>query len=266
MLPPWFGDGWQREDIRVFEGEDLFNHINGAAELFVELGFERVRVAKYIRGEAQLGVEIYEMRSPVAARALFYHFGRGGSASMAVGGRNVTGTHQIILQEGPYYVTVSNYTGAAALANDAAGLARRVRRGLPGDAPVGLLDLLPPGYVPGSEAIARGPVGMQAVAELGEGDMLQLRGETFAVAADYRNAEGKTYTLLRVQYDTPDDALAAWQHLKAHWDPYLKILRQTEDEIIFEDYAKQFGHAMIRDDTITFRLRLAETPQMPETT
>ena len=56
-------------------------------------------------------------------------------------------------------------------------LADRALEALPDERPADLLSMLPAdGLVPGSAILFRGPVGLQSVVTLGEGDILDQRG------------------------------------------------------------------------------------------
>ncbi len=252
-LPASFGDGWQRTGKpRVFAGGDLFNHINGGAELFMELGFARVQVARYARDDAELGLEIYEMKTPAAARALFYHFRGRGKPAANVPGRTVGNDYQVILQKGRFFVQVSNFSGRPAYTEALAALASAVWPSLPPDEPVALLDGLPlANRVARSARIIRGPVGLQALYPLGEGDVLQLKGEHFGVAADYDDPAGGTTTLLVVTYDDVATARAAFAHLCTNLDPYMELVTQTDRLLTFRDYEGRLA-------TVTQRGRMCE--------
>jgi hypothetical protein len=72
-LPPdGFLNTWHREaSPRVFEGADLYGHINGGAEVFLELGFDRLDVVRYDADGAAVEVERYRMTDPVAALGIY---------------------------------------------------------------------------------------------------------------------------------------------------------------------------------------------------
>ena len=60
-------------DLETFEGEDLFDLINGGAEIYLEYGFVQVAAQNYsgINNGGILRVEIYEMTDPEAAFGIF---------------------------------------------------------------------------------------------------------------------------------------------------------------------------------------------------
>ncbi len=260
-LPQTCGHGWERAaPPHVFVGPDLFNHINGAAELFVELGFRRVRVAEYQRDGHELDLDLYEMTSPTAARALFYHFRGRGQPAANVPGRNVGNAYQVILQKGPCFVQVSNATGSAELVPAMATLAAEIWHRLPTDQPIPLLDRLPAtDRIANTARIIRGPVGLDALFPLGQGDVLKLGGRTFAVAADYQTPRDETYTLLIVPYDSPAAARAALDHLRMNLDAYYQIITDERRRLVFRDLDDRFGIVTRKDHVLALKLA-APTP------
>jgi hypothetical protein len=134
---------------------------------------------------------------------------------------------------------------------------------MPLDAQVPVLCLLPQtGLVPGSARIIRGPVGLQALYTLGDGDILQLGGKITAAAGDYKDAGGAS-TVIVTDYPTPAAASAAFKHLKANLDTYLKPVNTTDSTLLFQDYEKKFGVAAVTGRRIEVKLHLTKPPAGP---
>ena len=132
--------------------------------------------------------------------------------------------------------------------------------GMPADGQVTALALLPAaGLVPGSARLFRGPVGLQAVYTLGDGDILRLGGKLTAAAGDYKDASG-AYTLVVAEYASPGEAAAALKHLTSNLDTYLKARSATGSRLVFEDYEKRFGVASVAGKRLEVRLHLAKPP------
>jgi hypothetical protein len=256
--PAEFGAGWKRAaPPRVFEGADLFNHIDGAAELFLELGFRRVVVERYRRAGAELRLDLYEMEDPAGARGLYYHFRGPGEAVPGVAGRNVGNRYQIIMQKGRYFAQVNNFHGDEDRIADMVALANRVWAALPDDEAIEILKLLPDAErVAGSEVIIRGVYTLQTLYTLGAGDVLRLAGQTYGVAADYHAPNGSTFTRLIVPYRDATSARAAYDHLVANLDPHLELLEQDESTIVFRDRDGEYGVATLAGHVLELRLRM----------
>ena len=224
MLPAdGFSGAWKKNGpMKVFTSEDLYGHINGGAEAFLELGFDQLTVQKYRDGANELTAEIYRMTDPTAARGIYLARCGKETPDPALKERHTASRQQILLQRNRYYLVLYNTAGGAANAPMLVKAAQAIVPKMPADAPVAALSLLPPaGLVPGSARIIRGPVSLQALYTLGDGDILQLGGKITGAAGDYKDAAGAT-TLIVVDYPAPAAAAAAFKHLKANLDTYLK--------------------------------------------
>ncbi len=262
LPPPPPPEGWvYAAPPRRFVGADLFNHIDGAAEVFLELGFRRVLVQGYDRDGTALDLQIYEMESPTAARAMFLRLRGKGAAAPGVKGRNVGNRYQIIAQQGRFFVQVNNPAGDESDTPAMVELADRTLQSLPAGEEVSVLGVLPEeGKVPASEAIVRGPYTLQSICTLGEGDILLMNGQVFGVAADYETKADGRFTRLIVPYSDADAARAAFANLVGHLDPELRPVRQDARSIVFQDYRNQFGDTVLLENTIEIRVGMSREP------
>lgn len=73
-LPPETRVGeWKRgERVVVYAGEQLYDYIDGGADIYLEYGFQKVVVAEYIHTSGKsVSVEIFEMAGPGSAYGIF---------------------------------------------------------------------------------------------------------------------------------------------------------------------------------------------------
>lgn len=65
--------GWvKHRSMQHYEGEDLYEYINGGAEIYHEYGFKQVVVQDYINEVGKsISVEIFEMASPASAYGIY---------------------------------------------------------------------------------------------------------------------------------------------------------------------------------------------------
>jgi len=251
---------------RKFVSQDLFNHIDGAAELFLEMGFREVIVRRYNRGDAVLACEVYEMKDPTAARGIHLHFRGRGTPVEGVVGRNVGNRSQIVAQKDRFFIQITNITGEEQSLPAMVKLVNQATAAIPNDTDVPLLNLLPAeGLVLGSEVVVRGPYSLQSVFTLGEGDILQLQGERCGIAADYKTEREGSFTRLTVAYGRPEVAQAAFKHLLQGLDSQLQVLRRNDHAAVFRDFNGQFGCATAKDDKLDIRLHLVREPGAAET-
>jgi len=256
-----FSGNWKKNGpMKVFTSEDLYGHINGGAEAFLELGFEQLTVQKYRDGANELAVEIYRMTDPTAARGIYLARCGRETPDQALRERHTASRQQILLQRQRYYIVLYNTAGGAANAPMLVKAAQSIAPKLPADTPVPVLDVLPAaGLVPGSARVIRGPVSLQALYTLGDGDILQLGGKITGVGGDYKDARGST-TLIIVDYPTPAAVGAAFKHLTANLDTYLKPTASTGGFLVFQDYEKKYGVVTVAGRRLQVRLHLTKPP------
>ena len=256
-----FAGAWKKNGpTKVFTSEDLYGHINGGAEAFLELGFEQLTVQKYKAGANELAIEIYRMSDPTSARGIYLSKCGKETPDPALNERHTASRQQILWQRHRYYIVIYNTAGGAANAPMLVKAAQAMAPRLPADAPVPVLDVLPAaGLVPGSSRVIRGPVSLQALYTLGDGDILQLDGKITGAAGDYKDAAGAT-SLVVVDYPSPAAAAAAFAHLKANLDSYLKPSSATATKLVFQDYEKKFGVVTVAGRRLQVRLHLTKPP------
>ncbi len=253
--------GWKRgEPARVYSGPELYELIDGGAEIFFEHGFERVTVQKHARGTDEIVVDLYAMRD--AAAALGVYLERCGDETPAPGLdlRHTAGRHELLAVRGRYYVVVENLSGRAERAADLVAFAGALAPRLPAAEAVPALELLPrDGRVPGSERLVRGPLALQSFIQLGEDDVLQLGGRVTAAAAGYQGPSGR-FILVVVPYADAATAGRAFEHLVANLDREIRPLARTASRLVFRDYSGAYGEALLDGARIELKLGLAREP------
>jgi hypothetical protein len=259
---PGFAPGWAVSGPpRTFTGQDLFNQIDGGAELFLEFGFVRLRLQSYSRGKSELTLNAYEMAGPASALGVYLMKMGRETPFPEVRARNSSEDVQLTILKGRYFIQVDNLGEAAASRAETAALANAFLAGVaegPAETP---LHLLPAeGRVAGSERLIRGPYGLQPYFTFGEGDILSLGGRVFGALAEYRAPDGASFTRLIVPYPDAPAAAAALAHLRANLDTYLKVLGSRPDALVFEDFRKKFGIIEQKGPVLDIRVNLDLRP------
>lgn len=264
--------GWQKSGApRVFTRADLYGYINGGAELFFEFGFDHLTLQKYRKGAHEVAVEIYRMTDPVAAMGTYLMKRGKETRDPGFRERHAVNRHQLLFQRHRYYVTVNNLGGADGLAPELVRFGAAIASRLPADVPAAELKLLPAGgRIRGSERLFRGPVALQSLFTLGDGDILQQKGRIAGVAADYEAEPGApkpatpapggkagTATLLVVQYPTAAAAAGAMAFLQKNLDKYLERVTATPARLVFRDYEKKYGVVSVKGPRLEVRLHVA---------
>lgn len=239
-----FFPGWRISGkARTFIKSDLFNHIDGGAELFLEFGFGQAVVQRYAKDEAEIVLEAYEMAGPEAALGIYLMKCGTETPLPGIPARNSSEPAQFTILKGRYFVQIDNPEGDAALVPAMTALAAAFLASIPEQAvPPGVLALLPKERrIAGSERLIRGPFGLQPYFTFGEGDILGLGGRIFAALANYVEPQGQASNRMVVPYAGEADAGTVFLGLKANLDPYLKIVAAGKKSFVFVDFRERYG-------------------------
>ncbi len=126
-VPP----GWHRlGETRLFNGAELYRHVNGGAELYLRFGFERLAVQDYARGPLQVRVEIYRLSGAPAAAALFAELSAGLAPGAGPGAACTIDDYQVQFHRGSCLVSVTGFEPGAETRTALAALAAAIDREL----------------------------------------------------------------------------------------------------------------------------------------
>jgi len=258
VSPGWVKSG----SLLRFPKDDLFNHINGGAELFLEFGFVELQMQHYQNGNQEIVLEVYRMDSPEAALGIYLMKCGQETPLPEISARNSGSSFQVIFVKGNFFVQLNNFEGNDALIPVLVALAQAILSNIPETPSVDLFQHLPElNRVPGSELIIRGMYGLQPIFTFGEGDILQFRGRHFGVVGDYRDAGGAEYTQIFVLYADSSEASAAFGHLQSNLDSYLEIISSAGRAFTFKDFKRQFGLAACSENRIHLIIHLHDEPE-----
>jgi hypothetical protein len=254
-----FRPGWKRSGpSRTFVGKDLFNHIDGAAELFLEFGFARLLVQSYGDGASELTASVCEMQSATAALGIYLMKMGKETPFSEIAARNSSVDAQLTILKGRHFIQIDNFSDKPAPRATAVSLAKALLAPLADEEPVAILDRLPAeNRVAGSERLIRGPYGLQPYFTFGEGDILQLGGEIFAALAEFMAADGTIFRRMIVPYRDEASAAAALESLRTNLDPHSKIVETKPDAFTFVDFQKKYGAIARAGNVLDIRFDLA---------
>jgi hypothetical protein len=263
VFPDQIGEEWViRKPVKIFTGEELFSHINGGAELFLEYGFENLTVCRYSNGKTSLELEIYKMKSPTSALGIYLSKTGQETPITEIPVRNTANPYQIVITSGDYFIMVNNFSGDKELGFLMISLSQKIVNQIEQEIDLDLFSILPvQNIIEESKIIFRGPFGLQSVYTFGKGDVLQLKGEIFGVGANYNSDSDKPITRLIIPY--PDQKLArkAYQNLVSNLDPYNEIVNRFDNHFVFRDFNQEFGTVRLEKNQILINLHLTSPPE-----
>jgi hypothetical protein len=264
VIPPpdGFAPGWVKPEApRVFQRGELFNYIDGGAEIFLEFGFDKLIVQAYEKAEMELTVEAYRLDSPESALGLYLLKCGKETPVKGLEGRHTGDRFQLTILRNRWFIHINNADGLPDAVPAMTVLARKILAGLPQGPRVALLDALPlKSIVSGTEMIFRGPFGLQSLYTLGPGDILQQNRKVFGLAADYKSAAGDTYTRLLIRYPDIPAAQAAWNNLRANLDSYIEVVDSDARSFVFRDFQGKYGSAELKAAWIEILVNLPTQP------
>jgi len=260
-----FLPGWRKDaKPEIFIKTDLFNHIDGGADLFLEFGFGLVTIQRYKKGSAELTLEMYEMEGPDSALGVYLMKCGRETPLAGIPARNSSESTQATIIKGRYFVLINNFSGGENLLPTMVALAGAALKNIDDElVSKQLFDLLPQkDRIKGSERLVRGPVVLQPFFTFGEGDILQLKGKIFGVVANYQENPDSVFTRFIIPYPDGGRAAAVYQNLLSNLDPYLKILEARDSSFAFIDFREKYGLVEIRGPTLDIRVNLGLRPKI----
>lgn len=258
-----FVTGWTTSGKTLrFVGADLFNYIDGGAELFHEFGFKQLLAQGYKQQGSEILLEVYQMESPEAALGVYLMKCGEETPIEKINTRNSGNKYQFMMVKGSYFILINSFAGSEKLIPVMTSLAQQTLKFIPAERPIKILDNLPKqNLIVGSELLVRGIYGLQPIYTFGEGDILQLNGETFGIIGEYKDAENGKYTLIIINYKNSNNSSAVFSNLLINLDPYLTVLDKWENGFIFKDFQNKFGLAILKDAVIQIKIKLDKKPE-----
>ncbi len=209
LAPPAAADfielpGCTGEAGETFDRGGLFKAINGAADVFLEYGFERLDLRRFDCGAVTIEVSIYDQGTPLNAFGVFARERPATARSVTGGPGLVAPPRQCLLRQGRHYVKIGAMRGALDAAACKPWLVA-LAEALPGssDLPQAFAALPAADRLAGSAGYT--PESYLGLSELGP-----------AVHARYQRG-GQQVEIFRL-LPGPDRALdAIWQRLAERW-------------------------------------------------
>jgi hypothetical protein len=260
--PEGFIAGWTKSEATLrFSPDSLYSYIDGGADLFLEFGFEQLLVQRYVKGDDELDVEVYQMARSEGALGIYLMRCGAETPVAGVDVRNSGNGSQIMMVKGNYYLQIISLNADTALVPAMTTLARQTLATIPAGLPVSGLNWMPDkDIVKGSRRIIAGPLSLQPIIKLGKGNLLRLGGEVFGMAGEYRGGESSTPRYeVTVLYPDQKTAQAAHTNLIANLDPNIKTKPENNGVLSFRDSQGRAGLIQFTETTIILQIDKPES-------
>jgi hypothetical protein len=96
---------------KFFEPQNLWEYINGQAEMYIDYGFELVGTAEYgsLDGPGSVTIEIYQMQSPKHAFGIYAAERSPLDTSIGMGVQGYLSENVLNFWKGPYYIKLTSF-------------------------------------------------------------------------------------------------------------------------------------------------------------
>ena len=127
-------EGWTVEtEPQVVVGDDLFELINGGAELYHQIGFVQALAADYADGDGRsIVLEVFEMADEQAAAAIFAEKAGGTGEPAQIGDEAAVESYYLNARTGQYLITITGFESDDVTSEAVLQLARTVAAELGG--------------------------------------------------------------------------------------------------------------------------------------
>jgi uncharacterized protein DUF6599 len=254
--------GWARSaSVKTFERRDLYGHINGGAEIFLELGFEKLQVQRFKKQGDEIAVEVYRMADQVGANGIYWLKCGKETRNKELNEIHTLGRYQLTMQKNRFFVLINNLSGKQELVHDLVIFAKAIAAKIPESSKLSVTSLLPADKrVEGSLRVIRGPFSLNLVYTFGEGDLLLLGNKTTGISARYADPKGDEFTRIAVVYPSVESAAKGYKNLINNLDSYIKVVSQSDNRLVFVDFAKKYGEIILQGNRLDISVRLPLAP------
>jgi len=111
-----FVPGWKAgAQAEYYTNQTLSIHLDGAAEIFLEFGMQKLYFQTYTKNNSEIDVSVFRMNSQSGALGIFLMQKGPGENLSQLPPLNMVSRYQLLFTAGPYFVSMLNTTGNAHL-------------------------------------------------------------------------------------------------------------------------------------------------------
>ena len=217
VLPPEV-DGWKKDEpARTYDKTNLYDYIDGGAELYISYNFEKLLAVKYKSGDdEEIVIDIFDMGNSYDAFGVFSH-GREREDDL-VGQGSEYGGGLLTFWKDRYYISIMAYPETENKRELVLELGRKLADAIPaeGELPPVLAFLPGEGLVRNSVRFFHHYIWLNSHFFIANENILLIDDDTQAVLAKYRT-EDKALHLLLALYPDQEKAKLAGESFLRHY-------------------------------------------------
>lgn len=221
FLPSRLGP-WSLTSDTTYTHENLYDYINGGAELYISYGFRKVYSKTYIAdNQPNIIVDVFDMNSPKDAYGVFMYSAE--EVSELVGQGTQYNEGFMLFWMDHYFVSIMSYPETPESKEAVVKIARTLENwiGRKGELP-GILDYLPSGGLDkGSIRYFHNPAWLNSHYYIAGENILLIDDNTDALLARY-NRQDHQSILLIIEYPSGEKAGEAYENFVTNYLPDLQ--------------------------------------------
>ena len=215
-------DGWKASQKDGIYGRDnLYDYINGGAELYLSYGFKKCINRTFLRPEQpDIVVDLLDMGALQNAYGVFSHSMETVEDAYGQGSQYSEGL--LLFWKDRYYVSIMSYPETTESKNALLTLGKKIEAAIRGEGPLpDVLNLLPQeSLIRESVRYFRHYAWLNSHYFIADSNILNINDSTDALLAKYRDGESKILLLL-LEYKNAQEAQTAHDNFVKHYLPEL---------------------------------------------
>lgn len=239
--------GWKlASPVAKYDKENIFDYIDGAAELYLAYDFRLVATAEYQDGESSIIIDVYDMTVPENAFGIYSLSRYEGANYVDIGNEGILTDANLDFWKGRYYCKLIAFDVSKKYQDEVVKfgneLASRIKDA--GNEP-NILSVLPENdIVEKSEKFFTRKLGLDNINFISEENVLNLDGKTKGAVAQYQ-LDGASLQMFVIEYPSPEKASLAFES-------YGKYLNENAEPVLADEAEK------IRMDKVNGRFTLVK--------
>ena len=224
-------EGWTvTEEDQIYDRDNLYDYINGGAELYLSYGFQKVINRLYSAPkQPDILLDLFDMGTSEDAYGVFSHSREIEDTAFGQGSQYTAGL--LLFWKDRYFVSILAHPETEESKRAVLSLAKKIDAAITNEGPLPeMLNLLPQeSLVTGSIRYFHHPIWLNSYYFIADENILHIDETTDVLLAKYGESQAR-YFLLIVHYPTEDVGMRAYDDFVTHYLPELAEERVVQIE------------------------------------